>query len=54
MKASQIIAILEERGMKEATADHPIYSAPATIRFINRPGSTPPTKRKKSVSLKKT
>ena len=54
MKAKDIIAVLEKRGMKEASADHPIYSAPPTIRFINRSGTTTPPKRKRSDSPQKT
>ena len=43
MKANDILALLEkERGLKEASPDHPIYSAPPTIRFINRSGANPP------------
>jgi hypothetical protein len=43
MNAQEILKYLEEKhGWKEATADHPIYSAPPTIRFINRSGANPP------------
>ena len=48
MTASEIIAVLEKRGMKQASADHPIYSAPPTIRFIRLSGSKTSTKRRKS------
>ena len=48
MNATEIIKYLEEtQGWKEASADHPIYSAPLTIRFINHPRSTTQTKQKK-------
>jgi len=48
MNVTTILKYLEEKhGWKEATADHPIYSAPPTIRFINHSGSKAPTKQKK-------
>ena len=48
MNATEIIKYLEEtKGWKEASADHPIYSAPPTIRFINHPRSKTPTKQEK-------
>ena len=48
MNATEIIKYLEEtRGLKEAPPDHPVYSAPLTIRFINHLRSTTPTKQEK-------
>ena len=45
MNATEIIKYLEEtQGWPEAPPDHPVYSAPPTIRFINHPRSTTPTK----------
>ena len=50
MNATEIIKYLEEtQGWKEAPPDHPVYSAPLTIRFINHPRSkTPKTQKKES------
>ena len=48
MNATEIIKHLEEtHGWKETTPDHPVYSAPLTIRFINHTRSTTQTKQKK-------
>ena len=48
MNATEIIKYLEEtHGWKEAPPDHPVYSAPLTIRFINHPKSKTPKKQKK-------
>ena len=48
MNATEIIKYLEEtHGWKEAPPDHPVYSAPLTIRFINHLRSTTPTKQGK-------
>ena len=48
MNATDIIKYLEEtHGWKEAPPDHPVYSAPLTIRFINHTRSTTQTKQKK-------
>ena len=48
MNATEIIKYLEEtQGWKEAPPDHPVYSAPLTIRFINHPKSKTPKKQKK-------
>ena len=44
MDIKAILAILEARGMKKCPPDHPIYSEPPTIRFINRPRATTPAK----------
>ena len=44
MDTKDIIAILEAKGMSKAPPDHPIYSEPPTIRFINRPRATTPAK----------
>jgi len=53
MKANDILAILEkEEGWKEASPDHPIYSAPSTIRFINRSGANPPRQKNALVKEK--
>ena len=47
MDVKTILKYLEEKyGWKEAPPDHPIYSAPPTIRFINQPRSKTPTKQK--------
>ena len=47
MDVKTILKYLEEKyGRKEATPDHPIYSAPTTIRFINRSGANPPRQKK--------
>ena len=35
MKAIQ--KTLSKLGIKEASADHPVYSTPLTVSFINRP-----------------
>ena len=48
MNATEIIKYLEEtQGWKEAPPDHPVYSAPLTIRFINHTKSKTPKKQKK-------
>ena len=54
MKVKDIQAILEAKGIQKASPDHPIYSAPPTIRFINRSGTTTPQKLKESDSPRKT
>ena len=47
MDVKTILKYLEEKyGWKEAPPDHPIYSAPPTIRFINHPRNKTPTKQK--------
>ena len=47
MDVKTILKYLEEKyGWKEAPPDHPIYSAPTTISFINHPRSKTPTKQK--------
>ena len=48
MDVKTILKYLEEKyGWKEAPPDHPVYSAPPTIRFINHPRSTTQTKQEK-------
>ena len=43
MDVKTILKYLEEKyGWKEAPPDHPIYSAPPTIRFIKCSGVNPP------------
>ena len=44
MDIKAIQAIFEARGMKKCPPDHPIYSEPPTIRFINHPRATTPAK----------
>ena len=44
MDIKAIQAIFEARGMSKLPPDHPIYSEPPTIRFINRPRATTPAK----------
>ncbi len=44
MTVKDIIERLEARGLSKAPPDHPIYSEPPTIRFINRPRATTPAK----------
>jgi len=44
METKDIIAIFEARGARKAPPDHPIYSEPPTIRFINHPKATTPAK----------
>ena len=48
MNATEIIKYLEEtQGWKEAPPDHPVYSAPLTIRFINHQRSKTPMNQEK-------
>ena len=42
MDIKSIQSIFEARGFRKAPPDHPIYSEPPTIRFINRPRATTP------------
>jgi len=48
MDVKTILKYLEKKyGWKEAPPDHPVYSAPPTIRFINHPRSMTPMKQEK-------
>ena len=52
MNAQDILKHLEKQGLKPAPSDHPIYSAPPTIRFINRSGVNP-SRRKNALGKEK-
>jgi len=52
MKVKDIQARLEAKGIQKASPDHPIYSAPPTIRFINRSGVNP-SRRKNALGKEK-
>ena len=44
MDRKAIVKSLEKLGIKEASPDHPVYSTPLTVSFINRPRAATPAK----------
>ena len=44
MDIKAIQKTLSKLGIKEASPDHPVYSTPLTVSFINRPRATTPAK----------